>query len=163
MKKILAVDDEPMVLELIKTRLEFAGYEVITAADGLEGLKKTRSEHPDLLILDLILPGLNGYQICRMLKRDDTHKRIPILMLTARSQEKDVNEGMRAGADAYMTKPYETEEFVAKVKSLLIEATRQKEDQLTTDRHTAERRAVYEKTLGNPTSAGQGTPPKRDP
>ena len=74
MTKILAVDDDVMVLAVIKKRLEFAGYEVITAMEGLEGLKKARSENPDLIVLDLILPNLNGYQICAMLKRDSKYR-----------------------------------------------------------------------------------------
>jgi DNA-binding response OmpR family regulator len=161
MKRILAVDDEPMVLDVIKTRLEFAGYEVITAADGLEGLKRVRAGHPDLIVLDLILPGLNGYQICRMLKGDDRYRGIPILMLTARSQEKDVAEGMRAGADAYMAKPYETDEFVAKVKSLLEASDQQREDRLAADRHTAERKVAYEQSQRFPAQAGEDPSAKR--
>lgn len=125
-KRILAVDDEPMVLTVIRKRLEFAGFEVITAEDGMEGLRLARTEQPDLIVLDLILPGINGYQICGMLKRDQNLKRIPILMLSARSQEHDVSEGLRLGADAYMTKPYETEEFMAQVQTLLAKAEAEK-------------------------------------
>jgi len=125
MKRILAVDDEPKVLAVIKKRLEFAGYEVITAADGPDGLQKARSERPDLIVLDLILPGLNGYQVCRLLKGDRGFSDIPVLMLTARSQEKDISEGLKAGADAYMTKPYDPEEFLAQVAKLLAQAGRQ--------------------------------------
>ena len=119
MKKILAVDDDAMVLAVIKKRLEFAGYEVITAMEGLEGLKKARTENPDLIVLDLILPNLNGYQICAMLKRDSTYRNIPIVMLTSRSQQADIAEGMKAGADAYITKPYDPDEFIAKIQALL--------------------------------------------
>ena len=161
MKKILAVDDEPMVLDVIKTRLEFAGYAVITAADGHEGMKKVRAEHPDLIVLDLILPGLNGYQICRILKGDDTTRRIPIIMLTARSQEKDVKEGMNSGADAYLTKPYETDEFVAKVKSLLEKTDLQHEDQVTADRYTTDRRTAFEQGHGNAPLPGGDSPSKQ--
>ena len=119
MPKILAVDDEPMVLAVLRKRLEFAGYEVVTAENGMEALRKARAENPDLVILDLILPGLNGYQICTMLKRDQNFARTPVIILSSRSQERDVSEGMKAGADAYLTKPYESEELLAKVKTLL--------------------------------------------
>jgi two-component system alkaline phosphatase synthesis response regulator PhoP len=118
-KRILAVDDEPRVLAMIQKRLETAGYEVITATEGQEALKKAHAEQPDLIVLDLILPGLNGYQICAMLKKDELYRDIPILMLTARSQEQDVSEGMRVGADAYMTKPYDSEAFLFQVAGLL--------------------------------------------
>jgi two-component system, OmpR family, alkaline phosphatase synthesis response regulator PhoP len=118
-KRILVVEDEVRILLLIKKRLEFAGYDVITAMDGNSGMMKARSEKPDLIVLDLILPGLNGYQVCAMLKGDKQSKDIPILMLTARSQEKDITEGIRVGADAYMTKPYDPEAFTSQVQFLL--------------------------------------------
>jgi two-component system alkaline phosphatase synthesis response regulator PhoP len=117
--RILAVDDEPKILAVIQARLESVGYEVFTAEDGLTGLKQAHSLKPDLIILDLILPGLNGYQICSLLKRDKAFKSIPILMLTARSQAKDIQEGMLVGADAYMTKPYKAESLLEKIKELL--------------------------------------------
>lgn len=119
MKRILAVDDEARVLALIQKRLEFAGYEVITAVNGTEALHKARSERPNLIVLDLMLPGLNGYQVCRLLKNDETCRDIPILMLSSRSQETDITEGMRMGADDYMTKPYDSDKFIARVQSLL--------------------------------------------
>ena len=126
MNKILAVDDDAMVLAVIKKRLEFAGYEVITAMEGLEGLKKARAENPDLIVLDLILPNLNGYQICAMLKRDSNYRKIPIVMLTSRSQQADIAEGMKAGANAYITKPYDPDEFIAKIQTLLTESQQNK-------------------------------------
>lgn len=127
-KRILVVDDEPRVLAVISKRLESKGYEVITATEGYEGLRKARTEKPDLIILDLIMPNLNGYQICAMLKRDLDYKHIPILMLTARSQEKDIEEGMKMGADAYLTKPYKDEVLLSYVAELLAKGEqRQKE------------------------------------
>ncbi len=125
-KKILVVDDEARVLMVIQKRLESAGYEVITAMDGNEGLSKARSENPDLIVLDLILPKLNGYQVCSILKRDSYYKQIPILMLTARSQERDVDEGMRVGADAYMTKPFKNELLLGQIEQLLAKADERK-------------------------------------
>jgi DNA-binding response OmpR family regulator len=121
-KRILVVDDEIRVLAVIQRRLESVGYEVITAADGNQALRKARSVKPDLIVLDVILPGFNGYQICGMLKRDLQHRFTPILMLSARSQEKDVEEGKHMGADAYITKPYKHEELVAKIAELLAAA-----------------------------------------
>jgi DNA-binding response OmpR family regulator len=118
-KRILVVDDEIRVLAVLEKRLSSAGYEVVTAAEGYDGLKKARSVGPDLIILDLIMPNLNGYQICAMLKRDGDYKHIPILMLTARSQEKDIEEGMKMGADAYLTKPFSLAEMRTTVRSLL--------------------------------------------
>jgi two-component system, OmpR family, alkaline phosphatase synthesis response regulator PhoP len=123
-KKILVVDDEPHVLSVVKRRLEGAGYEVTTAEEGHAGLRKARTEHPDLIVLDLILPNMNGYQICAMLKGDKSYRHIPIMMLTVRSQEKDVAEGMRVGANAYMTKPYDADAFLARVAELLAETDR---------------------------------------
>ena len=131
MKKILAVDDDAMVLAVIKKRLEFAGYEVITAMEGLEGLKKARTEKPDLIVLDLILPNLNGYQICAMLKRDSAYRNIPIVMLTSRSQQADIAEGMKAGADAYITKPYDPDEFIATIQNLLTKPKQNQEKEQT--------------------------------
>jgi DNA-binding response OmpR family regulator len=121
-KRILVADDEIRVVAVIKKRLESVGYDVITAYEGYEALKKARAERPDLIVLDLIMPNLNGYQVCAMLKRDDEYKHIPILMLTARSQEKDIEEGMRSGADYYMTKPFEHEMLLAQISALLAKA-----------------------------------------
>jgi CheY-like chemotaxis protein len=121
-ERILAIEDDVRVLGMLKKRLEFLGYEVITAQDGNDGLRLARTENPDLIVLDLILPGLNGYEVCAMLKGDRQRRDIPIIMLTARSQEKDAAEGKRVGADAYVTKPYDPDEFAAQVKLLLEQA-----------------------------------------
>jgi two-component system alkaline phosphatase synthesis response regulator PhoP len=124
--KILAVEDDPSVLEVTKKRLELAGYEVITAMEGLEGLKKARSENPDLIVLDLKLPNLNGYQISWMLKRDMKYRHIPIIMLTSLTEEKDIIEGFRAGADFYITKPYDADALMIQIKTLLEQRPREK-------------------------------------
>lgn len=125
-KRILVVDDEARVLTVIQKRLESVGYEVLTAMDGNEALNKARSETPDLIILDLILPKLNGYQVCSILKRDSYYKKIPIIMLTARTQERDIEEGMRVGADAYMTKPFKNEVLLEQIQQLLAKADERK-------------------------------------
>jgi two-component system, OmpR family, alkaline phosphatase synthesis response regulator PhoP len=125
-KRILVVDDEARIVTVIQKRLESAGYEVITAMDGTEALTKARSANPDLIVLDLILPKINGYQVCSILKRDSYYKQIPILMLTARSQESDVDEGMRVGADAYMTKPFKNEILLGQIEQLLAKVDERK-------------------------------------
>lgn len=118
-KRILIVDDEPDLLETIQVTLEMEGYECLVAYDGFRGLDRARTEKPDLIVLDVMLPGLNGYKICRLLKFDEQYKRIPIIMLTAEAQEKDRLIGEETGADYYMTKPFEPDKLIAKVAELL--------------------------------------------
>ncbi len=118
-KKILVVDDEEDILNVLRFRLEANNYEVLVASDGQEGLNKARSEKPDLMILDLMLPKLDGYKVCRMLKFDEDYKAIPIIIFTARVQKKDEELGMEMGADAYIPKPFEPEILLGKIKELL--------------------------------------------
>jgi DNA-binding response OmpR family regulator len=118
-KRILVVDDEPRVLKMLRCRLETAGYQVSTAVEGHEALQKVRDEKPDLIVLDLILPGMSGYEVCARLKGDEEFRRIPVLVLSARSQEQDAAEGKRVGADAFMTKPYDGDVLLARVSELL--------------------------------------------
>ena len=118
-KRILVVDDEEDILSVLKFRLEANNYEVLSATDGQEGLNKARSERPDLMILDLMLPKLDGYKVCRMLKFDEGYKNIPIIMFTARDQKKDEELGKEMGADAYIPKPFESEVLLEKIKELL--------------------------------------------
>jgi len=120
-KKILVVDDEKELVEMIKMRLEASGYEVIPAYDGQEALEKARKEKPDLIVLDLMLPKIDGYKVCRMLKFDEKYKHIPIIMFTARAQEEDKKLGEEVGADAYITKPFESQALLKKIKELLGE------------------------------------------
>ena len=121
MKKILLVEDEKDLVLTLKFRLEHNGYEVLPAYDGEEGLKKAQNSSPDLIILDLMLPKMNGYKICQFLKSEELYKKIPILMLSARAQEADKNMGLSCGADAYITKPFEPEELLGKIKELIKE------------------------------------------
>jgi len=121
-KKILVVDDEEDLVKTMSFRLKSAGYDVIVACDGHEALEKARKEKPDLIILDLMLPKLDGYNVCRMLKFDENYKNIPVIMLTARVQEDDKKLGTKVGADAYITKPFHYEEVLAKIKELLKES-----------------------------------------
>ena len=118
-KRILVVDDEVDLVNLVKMRLEANGYEAVGAYDGQEGLDKAKKEKPDLVILDLMLPKMDGYKVCRMLKFDEKYKNIPIIMFTARAQESDKKMGEEVGADAYITKPFEPEVLLTKIKELL--------------------------------------------
>lgn len=117
--RILIVDDEPELVKAIQIRLEQAGYETLVAYDGQEGLEKAKKEKPDLIILDLMIPKVDGYKVCRMLKFDEKYKKIPIIMLTARAQESDAKLGLETGADAFITKPFQYEVVLAKIKELL--------------------------------------------
>lgn len=118
-EKILIVDDEADLVETLTFRLEAAGYKAISAHDGLEGLNVARAEKPDLIILDVMMPKMDGYQVCRLLKFDQNMKNIPIIMLTARGQEQDKQTGGQVGADVYMTKPFDSKILISKVEELL--------------------------------------------
>ena len=119
MKKILIVDDETDIIEILQFVLEAEGYECITATDGEEGLKLAKEASPDLIILDVMMPKINGYKISRLLKYDSKYKNIPILMITARSQEEDRVIGEETGADEYITKPFKVDYVVEKVKNYI--------------------------------------------
>lgn len=118
-KRILLVDDEKDLVEIMKFRLEANNYTVICAFDGQEALEKAKNENPDLIILDLMLPKIDGYKICRMLKFDEKYKKIPIVMFTARAQEADRKLGEEVGADAYITKPFDLQVLLDKIKELI--------------------------------------------
>jgi two-component system, OmpR family, alkaline phosphatase synthesis response regulator PhoP len=120
-KKILVVDDETKLVMAIRIRLEQAGYEVLAAYDGQEGLEKAKKEKPDLIVLDLMLPKMDGYKVCGLLKTDTRYNKIPVIMFTARAQESDKKMGEEAGADAYITKPFEHQVLLGKIKELLGE------------------------------------------
>ena len=117
--KILVVDDELAALELIEFNLKAAGYEVVTAADGNEGLQKARTVLPGLILLDVMLPEIDGMEVCKILKRDPATAAIPIIMLTAKGAEIDRVLGLELGADDYVTKPFSPRELVLRVKGLL--------------------------------------------
>jgi len=123
-KRILVVDDEPWILAVIKRRLEVTGYSVTSAADGVEALERARAEMPDLIVLDLMLPRKSGYDVCVELKNDPACAHIPILMLTARTQDKEVERGVQSGADGYMMKPFDGAKLVERVAELLMRADR---------------------------------------
>lgn len=117
--RILVVDDEPEAVELVEFNLKQAGFDVVSAVNGVEALKKTRGFLPELIVLDVMLPEMDGMEICKMLRRDKTTAGIPIVMLTARAAEIDRVLGLELGADDYITKPFSPRELVLRVKKLL--------------------------------------------
>ena len=118
-KKILVTEDSPTVLEILKSVLEEEGYEVIAATDGQQALNLAKTDKPDLIVLDLLLPKIDGYKVCRILKFDEKYKNIPIIMLTARTKESDENLGKEVGADAYIRKPFQPEVIIDQIRKLL--------------------------------------------
>ena len=117
MPKILSVDDEPDALEVLGFNLKNAGYEVTTADDGDTALKKARQQLPDLILLDLMLPEIDGLEVCKLLRRDTATSGIPIIMLTAKASEIDRVVGLELGADDYVTKPFSPRELVLRVRN----------------------------------------------
>jgi two-component system alkaline phosphatase synthesis response regulator PhoP len=118
-KTILIVDDEEDLVETVRFPLEMEGYHVLVSHNGEEALDQARKEKPDLILLDLMLPKVDGYKVCHRLKSDDRYKHIPVLMLTAKSQEKDMMLGMETGANEYITKPFDIRDLLKKVKQHL--------------------------------------------
>jgi DNA-binding response OmpR family regulator len=130
--KILVVDDEPDAVELVEFNLKANGYDVVTAADGEEALEKARAVLPDLIVLDLMLPEVDGTEVCKILRRDQRTQAIPIIMLTAKAAEIDRVLGLELGADDYVTKPFSPRELVLRVKKLLrnLSSTEEKLDRI---------------------------------
>ena len=122
MSKILIVDDEQDIVETLTFMLKQRGYECIFAYDGETGLKLAKEEAPDLIILDVMMPKINGYKICRLLKYDARYKNIPIIMVTARGQEQDKAIGEETGADEYITKPFEFSDVIERIEKYLKKA-----------------------------------------
>ena len=120
-KRILLVDDENDIVFAVKMELEANGYEVITATNGQDGLDTARLEMPDLIVLDLMLPKIDGYRVCRILKFDEKYKKIPIIIFTARSQKNDEAVGKEVGADAFLVKPFESKVLLDKIAELIKE------------------------------------------
>jgi DNA-binding response OmpR family regulator len=117
--KVLVVDDEPEAVELVEFNLKQAGFDVAVAADGAEALKKARGLMPSLIVLDLMLPEVDGLEVCKMLRRDSATAKVPIIMLTAKAAEIDRILGLELGADDYITKPFSPRELVLRVKRIL--------------------------------------------
>ena len=125
-KTILVIEDEPHIVLGLRDALTFEGYRVVTAGTGKEGLALARAERPNVVLLDLMLPDLNGYQVCEDLRRQDAF--VPIIMLTARSQEADKIRGLDAGADDYVTKPFSVGELIARIRALFRRTVRPAEN-----------------------------------
>ena len=121
-KSILIVDDEKQLVSLVKLHMEMAGYEVLTASDGERALAIGREENPDLIILDLMLPKIDGWEVCKRLRAELKIGGIPVIMLTARTDTEDKLKGFESGADDYVTKPFSPRELVARVKRVLARA-----------------------------------------
>jgi len=117
--RILIVDDEPDLLSVLHFGLEAAGFDVIEATDGEQGLELARKKNPNLIVLDLMLPRVDGYKVCRTLKFDERYRKIPIFILSARSGEADRRLALELGADAYITKPYDMKDLVGRIRERL--------------------------------------------
>ncbi|GMV35902.1 MAG: hypothetical protein AMXMBFR61_04100 [Fimbriimonadales bacterium] len=117
--KILVCDDERHIVRLIQVNLERQGWEVVTAYDGKEGLEKIKSVHPDLVVLDVMMPYMDGFEVLKTLRREPEFQELPVIMLTAKAQDKDVFEGYHYGADMYLTKPFNPMELVTFVKRII--------------------------------------------
>ncbi len=117
-KKILAVDDERHIVRLVEVNLQRAGYEVVTAFDGREALEKVKSENPDLVVLDVMMPYMDGFEVLKHLKADPATAEIPVIMLTAKAQDADVFRGWQSGVDCYLTKPFNPMELLTFVKRI---------------------------------------------
>lgn len=127
--KVLVVEDDPTLLDALEYNLKRQGYQVVTAADGLAGLEVARREQPDLIVLDIMLPGMDGLEVCRVLRGEMA---APVLMLTARADEVDKVVGLEMGADDYLTKPFSMRELLARVKALLRRVRLIREEMATT-------------------------------
>ena len=143
MEKILVVEDEPALLETLSYNLGRQGYEVLTASDGLVALKLAREHQPDMVLLDVMLPGLDGFEVCRILRKETS---IPITMLTARADEVDKVVGLEMGADDYLTKPFSMRELMARVKAQLRRV-----------------RLIREELVAETTNAAATPPPAAEP
>lgn len=119
MKKILIVNDHPEVVELVRFSLEGEDYQIVAASDGEEALKKAREENPDLVLLDVIMPKMNGFEVCRNLKQDPQTKEIPVVMLTAMGRQVDKEKGKQVGARDYITKPFTPSALLTKIEEIL--------------------------------------------
>jgi len=127
-KRILVVDDEEHIVELIKFNLEKNGYKVITADNGKDALEIAKEQHPDLVLLDLMLPGIDGLEVCKEIRKEASISNMPIIMITAKGEELDKILGLELGADDYITKPFSVRELIARSKAILRRTTVKYED-----------------------------------
>lgn len=134
-KNVLVVDDDENILELVAYNLLRAGYSVDTADNGEAAINKVRSRQPDLVLLDLMLPGIDGFDVCRTLKSDDATRGIPVIMLTARGEEADIVTGLELGADDYIPKPFSPRVLLARVKAVIRRRGRNEVDEQASITH----------------------------
>jgi len=124
--KILVVDDEIYIVHILDFSLGMEGYEVVTALDGEQGLEKARTQRPDLIVLDIMMPKLDGYETCKMLKADPETRSIPIILLSAKGRNIDQKIGFEVGADDYITKPFSPRKLVERINSILGQSNSQR-------------------------------------
>jgi len=123
--RILVVDDEIYIVHILDFSLGMEGYEVLTALDGEQALEKARLEHPDLIVLDIMMPKLDGYETCKMLKADDATRDIPVILLSAKGRNVDQKVGFEVGADDYITKPFSPRKLVERINAILGQTSSQ--------------------------------------
>jgi two-component system alkaline phosphatase synthesis response regulator PhoP len=121
-KKIMVIDDEPYIARVIKFKLEQEGYTVYSANDGVSGLEKIKQEKPDLVLLDVMMPGLSGYEVCQKIKSDNSLAQTPVVILTAKGQERDREQGLSVGASDYITKPFSPNRLLELVRTMIGES-----------------------------------------
>lgn len=126
-RKVLVAEDEPDIRGLIAFSLQYAGYVVIEAADGIDAVEKAERELPDLILLDVRMPKMNGYEVCRVLKTQDSTQEIPVIFLSARGQEAEIKRGLELGAEEYILKPFAPDELYRRVGGILERLERPKE------------------------------------
>jgi diguanylate cyclase (GGDEF)-like protein len=123
-KKILIIDDTEMMVKLTTDILKEKGYDVVSASNGVDGIKMVMSEKPDLVLLDVVMPGIDGFEVCKLLRKDESNNLMPIIMLTAQGNEEDKLAGLELGADDYITKPFNPRELVSRVRNTLLRIDR---------------------------------------
>ena len=123
-KKILIIDDTELMVKLTTDILTEKGYEVVSANNGLDGIKMVMAEKPDLVLLDIVMPGIDGFEVCKLLRQDESNNLMPIIMLTAQGNEEDKLTGLELGADDYITKPFNPRELISRVKNTLLRIDR---------------------------------------
>ncbi len=119
--KVLVVDDDPYILMSLEFLMKKSGYDVLIARNGTEAIQHIRAEMPDLILLDIMMPDVDGYEICAMVKQDNTLKHIKVIFLSAKTTEQAIEKGLSYGADKYITKPFNTKQLVAEVKNMLVQ------------------------------------------
>ena len=117
-KKILVVDDEPHIVRLVEVNLQRAGYDVVKAMDGVEALEQVKAQKPDMVVLDVMMPRMDGFTVLKHLKADPETREIPVIMLTAKAQDADIFKGWQSGVDSYLTKPFNPMELLTFVKRI---------------------------------------------